>query len=72
MTTDDDTDCDEADVPALAVEALAAAQRRARAAGHPLVQVQDGQLVRIEGAAVTVLKRLPGRQRVQSPPVTAQ
>ncbi len=68
MTADDDTDFSEADVPALAVQALTAAQQRAKAAGHPLVQVQDGQLVRIEGAAVTVLKRLPGRQRVPAPP----
>ena len=68
MTTDDDTDRGEADGPALAVEARATAQRRAKAAGHPLAQVQDGQLARIEGAAVTVLKRLPGRQRVPAPP----
>lgn len=67
MSTDDTTDPGEADVPALAVQALTAAGQRARAAGHPLVEVRDGQLVRIEGTTVTVLRQLPGRQRVADP-----
>jgi hypothetical protein len=70
MTIDDDRS--EADVPEQAVQALAAAQRRARQAGHTLVQVQDGKLVRIQGQTVTVLKRVPGRKRVRVVPRPAE
>lgn len=56
MTEEDRQD---ADVPVMALEALKAAQVRAQQAGHPLVLVRDGQLVRICGDTVTVLKQLP-------------
>jgi hypothetical protein len=60
-----DDDRQDDDVPALAVKALAAAQRRARLAGHARVLVRDGQLIRVEGDAVTILKRIPARKKVQ-------
>ena len=59
-----DDERQEADVPALALAALQAAQRRAREAGHTLVMVRDGQLVQICGDTVTVLKQLPARKKV--------
>ena len=59
-----DEDRLDADVPALALQALKAAQDRAVRAGHPMVVVRDGQLVRVCGDTVTVLKQLPGRKKV--------
>lgn len=58
-----DDEPDDAVVPALAVLGLLAATRRTVEAGLPRVIVQDGQLVRIEGDRVTVLKSLPPRPR---------
>lgn len=60
-TTEEDRQ--DADVPVMALEALKAAQLRARLAGHPLVLVRNGQLVRICGDTVTVLKQLPAQSK---------
>ena len=57
--TDEELDEEDRDVPALAVAALAAASRRARASGHPIVIVQDGKLVRITPEGTEVLEILP-------------
>lgn len=58
------TDEQERDVPQRAVRALTEANRRAVAAGHPVVLVRDGQLIRLIGNQVIVLKSVPGRKRV--------
>lgn len=55
---------EDADVPALAVEALRAAQKRAVLAGHPQVLVRNRQLVRIVGGEIVVLKQMMGRKKV--------
>ena len=57
-------DPQEAGVPDLAANVLPAASRRAAQAGHPLVLVKDGLLIRIEPSGTTVLKKLPARRRV--------
>ena len=64
-TFDDDRQDD--DVPAQAIEALAAAQQRARLTGHTRVLVRDGKLIRIEGETVTVIKDVPTRKKVLPP-----
>ncbi len=51
-------------VPVLAVKALSAAHRRARASGRPVVLVVGGKLVRIDSQGETVLKNLPPRAKV--------
>ena len=48
-------------IPAMAVEALNAASRRAREAGLPVVVVEGNQLVRIVGTERVVLRELPPR-----------
>ncbi|MGL6095622.1 MAG: hypothetical protein ACRC7O_07490 [Fimbriiglobus sp.] len=63
MTTREDDDPDEG-VPERAVQALTEAQRRAMAAGHPVVLVLDGKLIRRVGDQVTVLKLVRGRRKV--------
>lgn len=63
-----DDDRQDADVPTQAIEALAAAEQRARLAGHTRVLVRDGKLIRIEGETVTVLKPIPARQQVHPRP----
>jgi hypothetical protein len=65
MTLHDEDRLDAA-VPELAVEALSAAYRRALQAGHTLVYVKDGVLVRRAPSGVTVLKQLPARQKVST------
>jgi type I restriction enzyme S subunit len=56
---------DEAEVVQLAVQALTEAQQRAVKAGHPIVCVQNGVLVRLEpNGTRTELKNLPARQRI--------
>ena len=67
MTIFDD-DRQDADVPTQAIEALAAAEQRARLAGHTRVLVRDGNLIRIEGERVTVLKPIPPRRNVRPGP----
>ena len=62
MTTTEDEQ--EADVPQRAVRALTEAHRRAVAAGHPVVLVQDGKLIRRVGDQVIVLKTMRGRKKV--------
>ncbi len=57
-------DWQEADIPQLAVKALTEAHRRAIEAGHPLVLVKQGCLVRQGASGITVLKQLPARNRV--------
>lgn len=59
-----DEDQQEAGVPELAVKALTAAQHRAAAAGHPLVLVRNGWLVRVLGSNTVFLKELPPRRKV--------
>jgi hypothetical protein len=59
-----DEDRQDADVPTQAIEALTAAEQRARLAGHTRVLVRDGKLIRIEGETVTVLKPIPARKKV--------
>jgi hypothetical protein len=59
-----DEERQEDDVPALALEALQAAQRHAQQAGHTLVMVRDDQLIQICGETVTVLKPLQARKAV--------
>ena len=54
----------DADIPMQALAGLAAASARARAAGLPIVVVRDGNLVRIEGDTVTVIKPMPPRVKV--------
>jgi hypothetical protein len=54
----------EADVPALAVKALTAAQRRAAQAGHPQVLVRDGRLVQVTPTGTTELRTLGARRKV--------
>jgi len=62
--TDNESDQQEAGVPEQAVQALTAAQQRAALAGHPVVLVQNGFLVRLEGSDTTVLKQVPARKKV--------
>lgn len=62
--TADELDREDEDVPELALQGLAAAQRKAEQSGQPLVLVRDGQLVRITATGVTVLKQLGGRRKV--------
>lgn len=50
---------DEAEILRRGVEGLNAATRRALESGRPVVLVRDGQLVRITGDEVLVLKELP-------------
>lgn len=59
-----DSEADDAEVIQMALNALDAAHRRARVSGLPVVMVKNGNLVRVEGANVTVLKTLPPRQKV--------
>jgi hypothetical protein len=59
-----DEDHHDEQVPELAVQALTAAHRRAVAAGHPVVFVRAGQLVRLQGNQITVLKPIRGRQKI--------
>ena len=55
----------EANVPAQAVRPRKTeAQRQAEAAGHPVVLVKDGELIRRVGGQVIVLKSVRGRIRV--------
>ena len=61
---DFDSEADEAEVIRMALDALNAAQRRALGSGRPVVMVKDGNLVRVEGANVTVLETLPPRRIV--------
>jgi hypothetical protein len=56
----------DAAVPELAVEALSAAYRRALQAGHTLVFVKDGVLVRRGASGITELKKIPARQKVST------
>jgi hypothetical protein len=51
-------------VPERAVRALTEAHRRAVAACHSVVLVQDGKLIRREGNEVIVLKPIRGRKKV--------
>jgi hypothetical protein len=62
-----ETDPLEVGVPEQAVQALTAAQRRAALAGHPVVLVQNGFLVRMEPSGTTVLKQVPIRKKVRIP-----
>jgi hypothetical protein len=62
--TANEADQEDAGVPEQAVEALTAAQRRAIQAGHPVVLVHDGFLVRMDQSGTTVLKRVPEREKV--------
>ena len=62
--TDLDSEADEAEVIRMALKALSAAQRRALESGRPVVMVKDGNLVRVEGANVIVLKTLPPRRKI--------
>ena len=50
--------------PALAIQALNRAHRRARASGRPMVLVVGDKLVRIGPLGTTVLKELPRRVKV--------
>jgi hypothetical protein len=61
--TDNETDEQENGVPEQAVQALTAAQQRASLAGHPVVLVQNGFLVRIDRSGTTVLRQLPARKK---------
>jgi len=54
----------EAMIPALALEGLAAAQRRAMESGRDVVLVVGRELVRISGGVTTVLKVLPPLTKV--------
>ena len=65
MTDSEEDRLDEA-IPALAVEALSAASRRALNEGHTIVVVQDGVLVQKSASGITPLRKLPGRQRVDT------
>lgn len=53
-------------VPEQAVRALTEAHRRAIAAGHAVVMIQGGYLVRREGNQVTVLKPIRGRRKANT------
>ncbi len=56
---------DEAEVIQQAIQALRAAQQRAVKAGHPIVCVQNGVLVRLEADGTrTELKKLPARRQI--------
>jgi hypothetical protein len=65
--TANETDPLEVGVPEQAVQALTAAQERAVQAGHPVVLVQNGFLVRMERSGTTVLKQVPVRKKVRIP-----
>jgi hypothetical protein len=67
MSPNDD-DVQDADVPELAIQALAQAQHEATRANLPQVLMRDGFLLRIQGESVTILKRLAGRKQVPSSP----
>lgn len=54
----------DADVPTQALQALQAAHDQAVQAGYPLVVVRNGQLVRVCGDSVTIIKSVPGRKKV--------
>jgi hypothetical protein len=58
-------DVQDADVPELALQALANAQHAATLANLPQVLVRDGVLIRIHGESVTILKHLTARKPVQ-------
>jgi hypothetical protein len=60
-----DDDIHDADVPQLALQALANAQHEATVANLPQVLVRDGMLIRIHGESVTILKQLTARKPVQ-------
>jgi len=62
--SDIDDESQDADVPAMAIQGLVAAQQRAVAAGHPIVLVRNGQLVRIVDGQTTVLKSVLPREKV--------
>jgi hypothetical protein len=66
--TDAELDALEEQVPALAAEAIAAANQRARESGRPRVFVEDGKLVSIEGETKTELKAMPFRVKVSDLP----
>lgn len=57
-------DRQEDSVPALAVEALTLAHRRAIAAGRTVVRVEGGKLVRVGPSGTVVLQTLPPRVKV--------
>lgn len=57
----DDLGSEDADVPELAVRALRAATERSIAVGQPQVLVRNGQLIRIVGDQIEVLKEMPAR-----------
>ncbi len=59
-----DLDPQEADVTLLAVQALTAAQQKAMSSGHSVLVVVNGELIQIEPAGRTVLKKLPPRRKV--------
>ncbi len=61
---DIDDESQDADVPAMAIQGLIAAQERAVAAGYPIVLVRNGQLVRIVDGQTTVLKSVLPREKV--------
>ena len=63
MTNSDEDRLDDA-IPALAVEALSAASRRALDEGHTIVVVQDGMLVQKNASGITPLRKVPARQKV--------
>ncbi len=59
-----EADRQESEIPKLVVKALTAAHYRAVQAGHPLVLVKNGALVRLEASKTTLLKQLPARKKV--------
>jgi hypothetical protein len=65
MTNSEENELDDA-LPALAVEALSAASRRAREEGHTIVVVEDGMLVRKNASGVTPLKKMRDRIKVDT------
>jgi hypothetical protein len=66
MMSPQDLDALDADVPELAVRALNAAFERARSAGHELVYVEQGRLVRrLRDGTIIELKTLPSRPIVE-------
>lgn len=54
----------EAEVPELAVKTLNTAHDRAVQAGHPLVLVKKGVLVRFGATGTIMLNQLPARKKV--------
>ena len=54
----------ESNIPALAVQALTMASRRALASGRPIVTVVNGKLVRVGLFSSTLLRTLPPRMKV--------